>query len=159
MYFSTVFIFTGKVIPNDRVHPRLWKGSNRKFRFIPRQRNEIKKQNKVNREWMVEAWGQLPYKSDGGDCRKVWQEPPKGTRILFCGCGSNSFSPQRGTKSWILTPKGYDDPWKSSLEVEDHRKWEVYVLQWTTESRYTAKQCVFSHFSLEISMRDMPIRR
>ncbi|XP_020601565.1 MKI67 FHA domain-interacting nucleolar phosphoprotein-like [Orbicella faveolata] len=35
-----------KVIPNDRVHPRLWKGSNRKFRFIPRQQNEIKKQNK-----------------------------------------------------------------------------------------------------------------
>ena len=40
--------FTGKVIPNDRVHPRLWKGSNRKFRFIPRQKNEIKKQNKVS---------------------------------------------------------------------------------------------------------------
>ncbi|KAL9966246.1 hypothetical protein ACROYT_G024294 [Oculina patagonica] len=36
-----------KVIPNDRVHPRLWKGSNRKFRFIPRQKNEIKKQNKT----------------------------------------------------------------------------------------------------------------
>lgn len=35
-----------KVIPNDKVHPRLWKGSNRKFRFIPRQKNEIKKQNK-----------------------------------------------------------------------------------------------------------------
>ena len=40
--------FTGKVIPNDRVHPRLWKGSNRKFRFIPWQKNEIKKQNKVS---------------------------------------------------------------------------------------------------------------
>ena len=46
---SLLFSFiTGKVIPNDRVHPRLWKGSNRKFRFIPRQKNEIKKQNKVS---------------------------------------------------------------------------------------------------------------
>ena len=38
----------GKVIPKDRVHPRLWKGSDRKFRFIPRQKNEIKRQNKVS---------------------------------------------------------------------------------------------------------------
>ena len=46
--FLLFSFFTGKVIPNDRVHPRLWKGSNRKFRFIPRQKNEIKKQNKVS---------------------------------------------------------------------------------------------------------------
>ena len=38
----------GKVISKDRVHPRLWKGSDRKFRFIPRQKNEIKRQNKVS---------------------------------------------------------------------------------------------------------------
>lgn len=47
-FYITVVFFTGKVIPKDRVHPRLWKGSNRKFRFIPRQKNEIKKQNKVS---------------------------------------------------------------------------------------------------------------
>jgi len=35
-----------EVIPNDRVHPRMWKGANRKFRFIPRGKNEIRKQNK-----------------------------------------------------------------------------------------------------------------
>ena len=45
---NSVYFFAGKVIPNDRVHPRLWKGSNRKFRFIPRKKNEIKKQNKVS---------------------------------------------------------------------------------------------------------------
>lgn len=45
---SSVYFFIGKVIPNDRVHPRLWKGCNRKFRFIPRRKNEIKKQNKVS---------------------------------------------------------------------------------------------------------------
>lgn len=35
-----------KVIPNDKVHPRLWKGSDRKFRHIPRRKIEIKRQNK-----------------------------------------------------------------------------------------------------------------
>ena len=37
----------------------------------------------------------LPYKSDCcGDGRQFWKEPLKGTRILFCGCGSNFFSAQ-----------------------------------------------------------------
>ena len=43
--------------------------------------------------------GGLPYKSDASDRRKFWKEPLKGTKILFCGCGSNSFSPLRGTNS------------------------------------------------------------
>ena len=37
--------------------------------------------------------------SDGGDRRKFWKEPLKGTRISFCGCDSNSCSPLRGTNS------------------------------------------------------------
>ena len=38
----------GKFVPNEKIHPRLWKGSGRKFRYIPRGKNEIKKQNKVD---------------------------------------------------------------------------------------------------------------
>ncbi|PFX30480.1 MKI67 FHA domain-interacting nucleolar phosphoprotein-like [Stylophora pistillata] len=34
------------VIPKDRVHPMLWKGSDRKFKSIPWQKSEVKKQNK-----------------------------------------------------------------------------------------------------------------
>ncbi|CAH3191134.1 unnamed protein product [Porites evermanni] len=35
-----------KVIPNEKVHPRLWKGSDRKFRYINWKNAEKKKQNK-----------------------------------------------------------------------------------------------------------------
>ena len=41
------FSFLGKVIPNEKVHPRLWKGSDRKFRYINWKNAEKKKQNKV----------------------------------------------------------------------------------------------------------------
>ena len=41
------FSFSGKVIPNEKVHPRLWKGSDRKFRYINWKNAEKKKQNKV----------------------------------------------------------------------------------------------------------------
>ncbi|KAK3726432.1 hypothetical protein QZH41_014944 [Actinostola sp. cb2023] len=35
-----------KVVSPEKIHPRLWKGSNRKFQYVPRRENEIKKQNK-----------------------------------------------------------------------------------------------------------------
>jgi len=35
-----------KVVPNEKIHPRMWKGANRKFRYIPRGKNEIMRQNK-----------------------------------------------------------------------------------------------------------------
>ena len=41
------FSFSGKVIPDEKVHPRLWKGSDRKFRYINWKNAEKKKQNKV----------------------------------------------------------------------------------------------------------------
>ena len=46
--------------------------------------------------------GGLPYKSDGGDRRKFWKDPPKGTRILFCGRGPNNyFTLKRNQISWL----------------------------------------------------------
>ena len=43
--------------------------------------------------------GVLPYKSDGGTCRKLLRTPLKGTRILFYGRVPNSFPPLKGTNS------------------------------------------------------------
>ncbi|EDO45906.1 predicted protein [Nematostella vectensis] len=36
-----------KVVPNEKIHPRLWKGSNRKFRHVPRRQIDIDRHNKV----------------------------------------------------------------------------------------------------------------
>ena len=38
----------------------------------------------------------LPYKSDGGACRKISRTPLNGTRILFYERVANSFPPLRG---------------------------------------------------------------
>ena len=40
------------------------------------------------------------YKKDGGALRKVWKEPLRGTKILFCGRVLN-FSALRGTNTYI----------------------------------------------------------
>ena len=47
--------------------------------------------------------GGLPYKSNGGDRRNFGKEVTlKGTKILFCGCGSNSFSKQDKTSTYHI---------------------------------------------------------
>jgi len=39
--------------------------------------------------------GGFPHESDGGDRRKFWKEPLRGTRVLFSGHGSHKFLPLR----------------------------------------------------------------
>ena len=40
-------MFLGNVVPQEKIHPRLWKGSNRRFRPKPYGPTEVEKQNKV----------------------------------------------------------------------------------------------------------------
>ncbi|XP_068744059.1 MKI67 FHA domain-interacting nucleolar phosphoprotein-like [Montipora capricornis] len=38
------------VVPKEKLHPKLWKGANEKFRYVSRGKNEIKRQNREKNE-------------------------------------------------------------------------------------------------------------
>jgi nucleolar protein 15 len=46
-YLLLGHILQCKIIPNTQVHPELWVGANKKWRFVPRDRIARVKQNKV----------------------------------------------------------------------------------------------------------------
>lgn len=46
-YLLTGHILTCKLVPKDKVHPELWVGANRKWRFVPRDRVARVQHNKV----------------------------------------------------------------------------------------------------------------
>ena len=52
-YLLLGHILQCKLIPKDQIHPELWVGANKKWRFIPRNKIARVKQNKVGRLHLI----------------------------------------------------------------------------------------------------------
>ena len=47
-YLLSGHILVCKIIPDDQIHPKLWVGANRKFRVVPKGRQQNAKRNAVS---------------------------------------------------------------------------------------------------------------
>ena len=113
------FSFLGKVIPNEKVHPRLWKGSDRKFRYINWKNAEKKKQNKViiDSPWKQPTFCNAPLVSPQNDpwgtSTEIWYWWHVSTQIwavLLIGCATWEICFQliRSTiQIWVVTRHQY----------------------------------------------------